>query len=302
MRYRTTMLAPNSIAKLLILHLSNAVELLMKDLLLDTGRSIYKNPKETLSLGQCLGALTEEGVEIPYRNKIELLVDERNALQHRFGSPNELSAIFYMDITERFFAEIFAKHYDVEFDETLEDFVDPKELHAFRMRTPSDDGELEELRKLARVHPLGAVLSAGAYLEKIIHRFADEVGLQSSVGPRVGGFTSHRYLTRFGLQLPEGLEARLTDFTRVRAMAAHGRGDPSYDDVDRAVPAIEEFEQFLKTVEKDAFIQMVQDYYEERNRRHRPVANAATRVISSATAKIVSSEEEDDGANSAPSN
>ena len=34
--------------KLVILHLANAVELVLKDLVLDSGESIYKGPKETI--------------------------------------------------------------------------------------------------------------------------------------------------------------------------------------------------------------------------------------------------------------
>ncbi len=84
--------------KLVILHLANAVELILKDLVLDSGKSIYKNPKETITIHGCLSTLKENKIDIPFQNKIELLIDERNALQHRFGSPNELTSIFYMNI------------------------------------------------------------------------------------------------------------------------------------------------------------------------------------------------------------
>ncbi|TWG78956.1 hypothetical protein L602_000800000250 [Cupriavidus gilardii J11] len=83
--------------KLVILHLSNSVELLLKDMLLDSGESIYKNPKETITIHGCIELLGTKKIAVPYLNKLELLIDERNALQHRFGSPNELTAIFYMN-------------------------------------------------------------------------------------------------------------------------------------------------------------------------------------------------------------
>ena len=79
--------------KLVILHLANAVELILKDLVLDAGVSIYKNPKETITIQGCISELKNKNIDIPFMNKIELLIDERNALQHRFGSPNELTTI-----------------------------------------------------------------------------------------------------------------------------------------------------------------------------------------------------------------
>ena len=68
--------------KLLILHLANSVELVLKDLVLDSGQSIYKNAKETITIQGCLNVLKEQKVSLPFLNKIELLIDERNALQN----------------------------------------------------------------------------------------------------------------------------------------------------------------------------------------------------------------------------
>ena len=47
--------------KLVILHLANAVELILNDLVLDCGESIYKSPKETITIHGCLSALEAKG-------------------------------------------------------------------------------------------------------------------------------------------------------------------------------------------------------------------------------------------------
>ena len=113
--------------KFVILHLANAVELIFKDLLLDLGESIYKNPKETITITSSIKTLTEEkGIQIPNLNKLELLIDERNSLQHRYGFPNELTSIFYMDAVYNFFKEFLKGNYDLDIDKILEDFVSPE--------------------------------------------------------------------------------------------------------------------------------------------------------------------------------
>ena len=90
--------------KFVIMHLANAVELIFKDLMLDLGLSIYKNPKETVTITGAMECLSKDKqIKIPYLNKLELLIDERNALQHRYGFPNELTTIFYMEATYEFF-------------------------------------------------------------------------------------------------------------------------------------------------------------------------------------------------------
>lgn len=96
--------------KFVILHLANAVELIFKDLMLDLGLSIYKNPKETVTITGAIETLSKEkSIKIPHLNKLELLIDERNALQHRYGFPNELTTIFYMEATYDFFQRVFKR-------------------------------------------------------------------------------------------------------------------------------------------------------------------------------------------------
>lgn len=239
--------------KLVILHLSNSVELLLKDIVLDGGDSIYKNPKETITIHGCIEALNARKVTVPYLNKLELLIDERNALQHRFGSPNELTTIFYMNVALDFFRSTLKQHYGLEFDETIAQFADEKDLAAFRMREPSNDSELENLKKLAKVHPLGALLSAIAYMERTILQFATKIGIDEDFLRRPSwAVLSSRYLESNGIDLPIPLRERLDETRRLRNLAAHGRADPSKDDVVRAISSIEELERFLAGVNIEA--------------------------------------------------
>jgi uncharacterized protein YutE (UPF0331/DUF86 family) len=236
--------------KLVILHLANAVELILKDLLLDTGQSIYKNPKETITIYGCIEALGKEGVSIPFFNKIELLIDERNALQHRFGSPNELTSIFYMNIAQGFFKEILKDHYGHDYDEVISQFSDEQDLVAYKLSEPSNNQELEKLKELAKIHPLRALLSAWSYFEKITETFMAEAGLDFR---RRRPFTmelSHGNLESFGISIPEGLRSRINKMRFIRNMAAHGREEPSKSQVDETVDTIEELENHLKSLER----------------------------------------------------
>lgn len=235
--------------KLLILHLANAIELLLKDLVLDTGESIYQNPKETINIHKCLDILKNKGITLPYLNKIELLIDERNALQHRFGSPNELTMIFYMDIATAFFREVMKDRYGQNFDEILEQFTDAKELMAFRMRQPTNESELASLKKLAKVHPLGALLSAMTYLEKKVFEFSKKAGLERELMMRPYGTSMpHRFLARYGIDIPDYIVTKLDDMRAIRNQSAHGRQDPTKDDAITAIDTVAEFEKLLGNV------------------------------------------------------
>ncbi|MBX3650639.1 MAG: hypothetical protein KF771_04645 [Burkholderiales bacterium] len=233
--------------KLVILHLSNAVELLLKDMVLDGGGSIYKNPKETITIHGCIEALNAKNIAVPHMNKLELLIDERNALQHRFGSPNELTAIFYMNVATDFFRDVLKQNYGQDFDEIISQFTEAKDLNALKMREPTDDSELENLKKLGKVHPLGALLSAIAYLEKTIIKFCASVGISERFSPSMP--ISSRYLEINGIELPKGLSERLDNTRRLRNMAAHGRAEPTREDVIAAISTIEELERFLASLD-----------------------------------------------------
>ena len=238
--------------KLVILHLANAVELILKDMLLDLGESIYKNPKETVTVTGCIETLKNKDYCIPHINKIELLLDERNALQHRFGSPNELTSIFYMNIADDFFKEVLKEFYGKDLDEILPQFADETDLLFFRMRRPRNETELENLKKLSKVHPLGALLSAMNHLEGRIADFATNIGLirPNRIRPP-WAIISHRYLARNGIKLPEDLELEMNEVLRIRNAVAHGHREPSKDEANKCINAVERFERFLAGVDRE---------------------------------------------------
>jgi len=158
--------------KFVLLHLANSVELILKDFLLDLGESIYKNPKETVNIWGAIKKLKEkeneeeEKIRIPSTNKIEILIDERNALQHRYGFPNEITTIFHMENAYDFFKEFLRDNYGLEIDEVIKDFLPEEEYPSFQLRRKiSTENELDKLIKLAKIHPVGALLSAFTYLE-----------------------------------------------------------------------------------------------------------------------------------------
>ncbi|SUB90586.1 hypothetical protein [Photobacterium damselae] len=256
--------------KLVILHLANAVELILKDLVLDSGESIYKGPKETITIQACLKILNDKSIELPLLNRIELLIDERNALQHRFGSPNELTSIFYMNIAENFFREVLKSNYAQEYDEIITQFADESDLLEYKLNEPSNDQELDKLKDLAKIHPLGALLSAWTYIEREIEEFAEETGVRANRRSRP--FTMdliNRGWEKYGVFIPDDLRESFKEARYLRNMAAHGRLEPSSKDVVSSVTTIESFEQFLLNLDKVS-IQKKVITEKEKQERERP--------------------------------
>ncbi len=84
--------------KFAILHIDQAIELLLKECVRNGGKSIYKNPKETISIWQAYKILEEElDLNIPEKTNLELLHEERNNIQHKYSHPSAEDAAFYVE-------------------------------------------------------------------------------------------------------------------------------------------------------------------------------------------------------------
>ncbi len=160
-----------------------------------------------------------------------------------------------MNVSLEFFRSVVKQHYSQDFDELIAQFADEKDLIALKMREPANDSELENLKKLGKVHPLGALLSAIAYLEKTVLQFGSKVGIGDRYISSLP--VSARYLELNGIELPAGLRDRLENTRRLRNQAAHGRAEPTREDVVAAVSLIEELEKFLTSLNIDEMRQKV---------------------------------------------
>jgi hypothetical protein len=89
--------------KFALLHVDQAVELLLKERVRSGGKSIYKNPKETITIWGAYDILEKElKCIIAEKPDLELLQEERNAIQHKYANPSPVDAAFHVDKAVRF--------------------------------------------------------------------------------------------------------------------------------------------------------------------------------------------------------
>lgn len=103
--------------KFALLHIDQAIELFLKEKVRGEGKSIYKNPKETITIWGAYEILTKElNIIIPERPDLELLHEERNNIQHKYANPSPQDAAFHMEKAMNFIRR-FVKdelHLDIE--------------------------------------------------------------------------------------------------------------------------------------------------------------------------------------------
>jgi hypothetical protein len=84
--------------KFALLHVDQAVELLLKERILRGGKSIYKNPKETITIWGAYDIIEKElNCKIPEKPSLELLHEERNNIQHKYANPSPDDAAFHIE-------------------------------------------------------------------------------------------------------------------------------------------------------------------------------------------------------------
>jgi hypothetical protein len=83
--------------KFALMHVDQAIELLLKERVRAGGKSIYKNPKETISMYGAYEILEKDfGIKIPEKPDLEVLHDERNRIQHQYANPSPDDAGFHL--------------------------------------------------------------------------------------------------------------------------------------------------------------------------------------------------------------
>lgn len=83
--------------KFALLHIDQAVELMLKEKVRSLGESVYKSPKETISIWGAYDVLKKHNIKIPEKADLEILHEERNSIQHKFANPSPEDANFHIE-------------------------------------------------------------------------------------------------------------------------------------------------------------------------------------------------------------
>jgi hypothetical protein len=215
--------------KFAILHLANAVELLLKDSLIDSGKSIYKSPKETISIWAAFELLMQQGIDIPEKPYLEILIDDRNTIQHRFGFPDERATFYYIDMVSKFLQRFLKERYNLEYEEVIPEYLDRKCLPLVGLAT---EGAKPKIKALYKISPPTAVIEAFKDLEYklgsiISTKIAPQEGepiwpiwKRSDWPDIIQGISNAGYL-------PQDAVSKILTIRMLRNHAAHGLEDDS---------------------------------------------------------------------------
>lgn len=121
-----------------VLSLAQSVELSVKAALVENNIPIYDKGSRTIVIHDAMVALAKLwSVErIEYHARIELLVDERNAIQHRYGTVDDVSLDYHMETTFATLRSVLAQEFDTDLDAWIRDNIAPDIWQKIRFVEP----------------------------------------------------------------------------------------------------------------------------------------------------------------------
>lgn len=138
-----------------ILHVDQAVELILKERLMSRGQSIYKHRK-TLTLHETFEKLMEKGIEIPEKPFIEDAREIRNITQHRGHTITKETILYYVNIEYDFCKKFLKNERDID----ISKYIKSRKKASF-----SSKEQIKSVYKQINENPADAILGIFGALE-----------------------------------------------------------------------------------------------------------------------------------------
>lgn len=239
--------------KFVILHLANSIELILKDLLVDKGISIYKGrSSETVSVWTAFDELNNQGIVIKERPIIELLIDDRNTIQHRFGYPNAETVYYYLEVVIRFLKRLLEEQYNIILAEALEPHLSLDDIKFLGLI----EDEFLLLDKLFKISPESAIIQAyqifeNEFVAMIREQMDSEPYLPISKNPLLLKLLIELQLTGY-IQSDSRIKFKI--FNRNRNIFAHSTGESEKGTAEKTLIIAKELIRALRKAISDNYI------------------------------------------------
>jgi hypothetical protein len=216
--------------KFALLHIDHAIELLLKEKVVQQGKTIYKSNGTTLNLHEAFGSL--KSVEIPERPRLEELHDLRNVIQHKGLTPDSGSTQFYVEVAYNFVRRFLEEELSTPIEQVLS-----REHRAFLEGQPlllEKTDEVVAAFKEAQIaeDPSQRILMGYTALNRAVDILGD---------PTTGKVLFRRTLRNAAKSLgfsPAVVDPHLNVVMRLRNQVVHSAYEPSEDDADDYIKAV----------------------------------------------------------------
>lgn len=235
--------------KMAVLALAQAVELAIKAALVENNVPIFEKAGRTLNTHDALTNLAKLwNVErINGHARIELLIDERNAIQHRYGNVDDVGLDYHMETTFDLLRLVLKEEFDTDLDAWIRDNTQPDLWKSLRFVDPGQPQPAE---------PSAAIIPQRSATLDFIDGFTRfERAIRALLAPhleegqRFSGSTLDILIKGLSnaSNPKQELIRRLPDVYRLRNKTFHGEGETTEEEVRRALTTLDEALATLKS-------------------------------------------------------
>jgi hypothetical protein len=146
-----------------VLHLAHAAELAVKAALVERNQSIYLGSAKTLDVHAAINKLKTErhlpgNEDLAYRSRLDLLIDERNAIQHRYGTVDEVTMRYLLEGAFYFLYDLMYTEFNLDLRNYIQVNLNDRIRRALTFLTNNFDDSIARITQLADENPPIAVL------------------------------------------------------------------------------------------------------------------------------------------------
>jgi len=222
--------------------LAQAVELAIKAALVERNVPIYEKEGRTINTHYALANLAKLwSVErVDFHARVELLIDERNAIQHRYGNVDDVGLDYHMETAFTALSQILETEFDTDLNGWITDTVERAVWTKVRFVSPPVPAEPEE--------PSGAVSPERSAVLDFVDGFARfERSIRTLMaafldeGQRFTGSTLDFCIKALSNapKPDQELITALPDVYRLRNRSVHGDVEPSAKEVARSLEVLD---------------------------------------------------------------
>jgi uncharacterized protein YutE (UPF0331/DUF86 family) len=228
--------------KIAVLNLAQVLELAIKAVLVEKNIAIYeKDGVRTINTHNAVAALAKLwGVDrIPDQTRLELLIDERNAIQHRYGSVDDVTMDYHMQTAFEVLSEILERQFDADLQEWVRSNVDGELWQ--RVRFVEATAEQTALPSTAILDNRSATLDlvdGFAKYERAVRDAAKNVGMDAS-GLRSTLDVVMKMVVNLPPPVNENLAHAVPVAYRLRNQVIHGHREATPEEVSESLKTLD---------------------------------------------------------------
>ena len=241
--------------KVAVLNLAQGIELAIKAALVENNVPIYDKGGRTVNTHEALERLAKlwDVERIDAHARIELLVDERNEIQHRYGNVDEVGLDYHMETMFLAMRQILANEFDTGFDAWIRDNVAKDTWQKVRFVYPETPAAAAAIPSAAVMKDRSATVDFIDGFARFERRVREIIQPHLEEGQRFSGSTLDFAMKALwnAPSRPGDLLAGLPTVYKLRNRSVHGDEEPTELEVANSLGVLDRVLAALKDVPEE---------------------------------------------------